>query len=151
MRGFSHVDSFTDPPELLLEFRAWQLRSMQGTRSAHEVVEMRAQGARFVARLAGVESREGAAKLTGAGIEVERAALPAPGERQYYQVDLVGLAVRNVEGVEFGRVDHFVDAPANAVMVVIGEREHWVPVTPQHLVKVDRDAGTIVVDWPADF
>ena len=151
MRGFSHVDSFTDPPELLLEFRAWQLRSMQGTRSAHEVGEMRAHGARFVARLAGVESREGAAKLTGAGIEVERAALPDPGERQYYQVDLVGLAVRNVEGVEFGRVDHFVDAPANAVMVVIGAREHWVPVTPQHLVKVDRDAGTSVVDWPADF
>ncbi len=112
---------------------------------------MRAQGARFVARLAGVESRESAAKLTGAGIEVERAALPDPGERQYYWVDLIGLAVRNVEGIEFGRVDHFVEAPANAVMVVVGEREHWVPATPQHLVKVDRDAGTIIVDWPADF
>ena len=151
MRGFSHVDSFTDPPELLLEFRAWQLCPVRGARSTHEVVEMRAQGARFVARLAGIESREGAAKLTGARIEVERAALPDPGERQYYQVDLVGLAVRNVEGVEFGRVDHFIDAPANAVMVVVGERERWVPVTKQHLVKVDRDAGTIVVDWPADF
>lgn len=151
VRGFCHVDSFTDPPGLLLEFRVWQLRSPQGVRSVHEVVEIRAQGARYVARLAGVEWREGAAKLTGAGIEVERAALPEPGERQYYRFDLVGLAVRNVEGVEFGRVDHFVDAPANAVMVVVGERERWVPVTPQHLVRVDRDAGTIVVDWPADF
>jgi len=115
------------------------------------VAEIRAQGARFVARLAGVDTRDGAARLTGAGIEVERAALPDPGERQYYQADLMGLAVRNVEGVELGRVDHFIDAPANAVMVVRGEREHWVPVTPQHLVKVDRVAGTIVVDWPADF
>ncbi len=151
MRGFSHVESFTDPPGLLLELRAWRLRTAQGARSSHEVAEIRAQGARYVARLAGVESREGAARHTGALIEVERAALPEPGERQYYRVDLVGLAVRNAAGVELGRVDHFIDAPANAVMVVIGAREHWVPVTPQHLVKVDRDAGTIIVDWPADF
>ena len=117
----------------------------------HEVAEIRPHGKHYVARLAGVETREDAARLTGAGIEVERTALPDPGERQYYLVDLLGLVVRNVEGIELGRVDHFVDAPANRVMVVRGEREHWLPVTPQHLRKVDRDAGTIVVDWPADF
>lgn len=151
MRGFSHVDSFTDPPQLLAQFRSWPLRFAQGVVAEYEVAEMRAHGARFVARLAGVDSREGAARLTGAVIEVEREALPEPGAGQHYWVDLVGLAVRNVEGEELGRVDHFVEAPANAVMVVRGEREHWVPVTPQHLVKVDRDAGTIIVDWPADF
>lgn len=124
---------------------------MQGARSAHEVAEIRPQGGRFVARLAGVESREGAARWTGARIEVERAALPDPGDRQYYRVDLIGLAVRNVEGVELGRVGHFVDTPANAVMVVAGEREHWVPATPRHVVKVDRVAGVVIVDWPADF
>ncbi len=151
MRGFCHVESFTDPPGMLRDFRVWQLRSVRGERSAREVAEFRALGARFVARLAGVETREDAARLTGAGIEVERSALPDPGERQYYRVDLVGLAVRNVDGVELGRLDHFVETRANAVMVVIGEREHWVPVTPRHLVKVDLAAGRIVVDWPADF
>ncbi|HNS28836.1 MAG TPA: ribosome maturation factor RimM, partial [Steroidobacteraceae bacterium] len=108
-------------------------------------------GARESRRLVGVDSRDDAARLTGAVIEVEREALPDPGEKQHYWVDLIGLAVRNVEGEALGRVDHFVEAPANDVMVVRGEREHWVPVTPQHLVKVDRAAGTIVVDWPADF
>ncbi|MGD9597771.1 MAG: ribosome maturation factor RimM [Steroidobacteraceae bacterium] len=151
VRGFCHVESFTDPPGMLRDFRVWQLRSVRGERSAREVAEFRALGARFVARLAGVETREDAARLTGAGIEVERSALPDPGERQYYRVDLVGLAVRNVDGVELGRLDHFVETRANAVMVVIGEREHWVPVTPRHLVKVDLAAGRIVVDWPADF
>jgi 16S rRNA processing protein RimM len=151
VRGYSHVDSFTDPPELLSEFRTWRLRNAQGAVAEYEVAEMRAHGARFVARLVGVDSREGAARLTGAVIEVEREALPDPGDRQHYWVDLIGLAVRNVEGEILGRVDHFIEAPANAVMVVRGERERWVPVTPQHLVKVDRAAGTIVVDWPADF
>jgi 16S rRNA processing protein RimM len=151
VRGFCHVDSFTDPPRQLLEFRGWQLRSVQGARSRHEVAEIRAQGARVVARLAGVESRDAAARLTGAMIEVERGELPEPGERQHYRIDLIGLVVRNAEGVELGKVDHFIDAPANAVMVVKGDREHWLPVTTQHLVKVDREAGTITVDWPADF
>lgn len=151
MRGFSHVESFTDPPEQLTKFRTWRLRTVQGECSVHEVADIRPQGAHFVARLAGVDTRSGAARLTGAGIEVERTALPDPGERQHYLVDLVGLVVRNVEGIELGRVDHFIDAPANMVMVVRGEREHWLPVTPQHLRTVDRDTGTIVVDWPADF
>jgi len=151
VRGFSHVDSFTDPPGLLSEFRTWPLRNAQGAVAEYEVAEMRPHGARFVARLAGIDSRESAARLTGAVIEVERAALPDPGEQQHYWVDLVGLEVRNLEGEALGRVDHFVDAPANAVMVVRGEREHWVPVTPQHLVKVDRAAGRVTVDWPADF
>jgi len=36
-------------------------------------------------------------------------------------------------------------------MVVRGEREHWLPVTPVHLRSVDLDAGLILVDWPAEL
>ncbi len=39
----------------------------------------------------------------------------------------------------------------NAVMVVKGGREHWIPVTGQHLRSVDRDARGLTVDWPEDF
>ena len=79
--------------------------------------------------------------------------MPPPGKRQYYRADLIGLPVRNVEGVELGRVRHFVDAPAGPLMVVQdgAGREHWVPAVPEHLRKVDLDAGSILVDWPADL
>jgi len=56
-----------------------------------------------------------------------------------------------LEGALLGLVDHFVDTPGNAVMVIKGVREHWVPVTAQHLRNVDRVARAIVVDWPEDF
>jgi len=96
-------------------------------------------------------SREGAAALTGAVVEVERATLPPAGEHQYYRADLVGLAVRNLDGVALGTVSHFVDAPAGAVMVTRepGGREHWVLASPKHLRNVDLSQGLVVVDWPA--
>jgi hypothetical protein len=81
----------------------------------------------------------------------EREALPPAEGREHYRDDLVGFEVKNVEGALLGAVDHFVDTPGNAVMVIKGVREHWVPVTKQHLRSVDRDARAIVVDWPEDF
>ena len=106
-----------------------------------------------MARLEGVADRDAAAALTGAMIEVERAALPAPKAREYYRADLVGLSVRNLEGAELGLVSHFVDMPRGAVMVTkrADGQEHWVPAQPKHLKKVDLTARAIVVDWPAEL
>jgi 16S rRNA processing protein RimM len=147
-----HVDSYTDPPEGLLEYPQWVVRVGSGDRVTRKLAEGQPHGDRLVARLDGVEDRDAAAVLTGAVIEVERADLPSPGKRQHYRADLVGLAVRNLEGVEMGRVAQFVDAPTGPVMVVkdVEGREHWVLATPQYLRKVEVDAGLILVDWPLD-
>ena len=58
----------------------------------------------------------------------------------------VGLA-----GRVLGRVDHFLDLPANAVMVVSGERDRWVPVGGRQLFRVDAGERRITVDWDAEF
>jgi 16S rRNA processing protein RimM len=107
----------------------------------------------LVARLEGVEDRDAAAALTGTVIEVQRSDLPPPGKRQHYQADLVGLGVRNLEGVELGKVAQFVDAPTGPVMVVKDAegREHWVLATPRYLRKVEIEAGSILVDWPVEL
>jgi 16S rRNA processing protein RimM len=151
VRGWVHVESFTEPPDRLLEYPQWHLRAATGERVTRRVIEARPQGQHFVARLEGLEDREQAARLRGAFIEVARSELPAPGERQYYRADLIGCAVRTLEGVELGEVQYFVDAPAGAVMVVKGEREHWVLASPTHLRKVDLEARSIIVDWPAEL
>jgi 16S rRNA processing protein RimM len=89
--------------------------------------------------------------LTGQMILVERELLPKPEGREHYRDDLVGFEAKNLEGALLGKVDHFIDTPGNAVMVIKGEREHLVPVTTQHLRSVDVNARTLVVDWPEDF
>ncbi|MBX5459955.1 MAG: 16S rRNA processing protein RimM [Steroidobacteraceae bacterium] len=128
-------------------------RTAAGERLTLRLVEGRPQGAGFVARLEGITDRDAAQRLQGARISVLRSALPKLRRNQFYQADLIGLGVANVEGAELGRVAHFVETPGGSVMVVRGDsgREHWVPATKTHLVKVDLEAGRITVDWPADL
>ena len=163
LAGWVHVSSYTDPPEALLEYREWALRRETGERQSYRLVEGQAQGERLIVRLDGIESRDGAALLTGAWVEVQRSELPPTGDREYYRADLIGLEVENLEGVALGRVAYFMDAPAGTVMVVedagaasgaraaSGRREHWVLADPAHLRQVDLAAGRILVDWPAEL
>jgi 16S rRNA processing protein RimM len=153
IKGWLHVESHTDPPERLLGYREWALRLASGERLTRRVAEGRRHGEGLVAHLEGVDERGAAATLTGAVIEVERTALPALAEREYYRADLEGLRVRNLEGAELGTVSHFVDAPAGVMMLTREEsgQEHWVPAAPPHLQRVDLAAGEILVDWPAEL
>jgi 16S rRNA processing protein RimM len=153
-KGWLHVESYTDPPDGLLRYREWALRLANGERLTRRVASGRGHGRGLVAQLEGVASREGAARLTGAIVEVERAALPPAGEHEYYRADLVGLAVRNLDGASLGTVSHFVDTPGGGAVMVAkepGGREHWVLASPRHLRTVDLVQRIIVVDWPTEL
>jgi 16S rRNA processing protein RimM len=150
VKGWVHIDTYTDPPEGLLEYRQWVLRLGTGERVTRRLAEGRPHSDRLVARLEGIEDRDRAAALTGAVIEVDRAELPPTGDREYYRADLIGLKVTNLESVGLGSVGYFADTPTGPMMVVQGEREYWVLATPKHLRKVDLAAGLILVDWPAE-
>jgi 16S rRNA processing protein RimM len=151
VRGWLRVQSFTDPPQRLFEWRSWLLKAETGTEREVKLLEARPQGNGWIAQLEGVDGRDAASRLTGQMILVDRNQLPPTTGREHYRDDLVGYEARNVEGALLGVIDHFVDTPGNAVMVIRGAREHWVPVTTQHLRSVDRVARAIVVDWPEFF
>ena len=151
VRGWVHVESWMDPPEHLLEQQEWRVSTATAPATVLAVRGLRRHGSGFVAQLPGCDTPEQASRWSGATISIERARLPEPGEREIYRADLVGYAVRNMDGVDLGTVDHFVDAPAHPIMVVVGERERWLPLTPVHLQRVDREARVAWVDWPADF
>ncbi len=148
--GWMHIQSFTEPLEGILDYPVWSLRRGPGAQSGYRLVEGRVHGRSVVARLEGVSDRDAAALLRGAMIEVRRDALPPPGEREYYRGDLLGFGVRNLEGVELGKLDHFVDGPGSAMMVVAGAVEYWIPAIPEYLRKVDLQSRVLSVDWPAD-
>lgn len=150
VKGWVHVESYTDPPDRLLDYREWLVKSATGEQFVPQ--EARTHGSGIVAKFEGVEDRDRAAKLAGAVIRVARSLLPQLEEREFYEADLIGLRVRNREGVELGVLQHFVATPGGSLMVILGEgRETWVPAVPQHLTKVDVKAGLIEVDWPAEY
>lgn len=148
VRGWVKVNSFTDPPEALLETPEWTLVRADGKRIEVEVLEASGHREQFRVALSSVEDRNAAEAIAGCWVQVQREALPELGEREHYRDDLLDYEVRNVEGVELGRLSHFVDLPAGAVMVVRGKAEHWIPAAPPHLKRVERDSRRLTVDWP---
>ena len=153
IKGWIHVESHTEPRERLLTYRVWTLKFPNGERTSRRLAQGRPHGAGLVAHFEGIADRDAAAALTGAVVEIERAALPKPGAREFYQADLLGFAVTNLESVALGTVSHFVAAPTGAVMVTRAAdgHEYWVLASPKHLKKVDLAARTIVVDWPTEL
>ncbi len=103
--------------------------------------------------LAGVADRDAAASLRDSEVLIERVERPAAAAGEYYRDDLVGFAVRNTEGAALGTLQHFLEAPAGALMVVkAGDgAERWLPGTGPRLKRVDLAAREIEIDWPADF
>jgi 16S rRNA processing protein RimM len=149
--GLVKIESYASPREAIFSYRPWYLR-LDGAETVVECPRGRAQGKGLVAELPGCIDPETARARYGALIEVPRSALPqlAPGE--YYWVDLEGLRVVNLEGVELGTVARLFATGANDVMVVKGEREHLVPFVQGPYVKaVDLTAGLIRVDWDPAF
>ena len=151
VRGWVKVKSYTEPPEQILEFPVWRADLPGGGHWNLMHLEGRRHGKGLVARLSGIEDRDQAKALAGQELWIERRELPALKDGEHYQADLVGLEVVNLEGRVLGRVDHFLETGANAVMVVIGEKEHWLPMVPRHVRRVDLGQGRITVDWDPDF
>lgn len=150
VQGWVRITSYTDPPDNILDYEAWYVQRA-GQWQAIEVEDGRMTAKGVQAKLAGIDTPEEARLHVGTEIAVPRSQLPpiAPGE--YYWSDLEGLEAVTPEGETLGRVDHFRTTPGGDVVVVRGEREHWIPFVKDRIVKVDLDARRIVLDWGLDW
>ena len=152
VRGEVKLESFTDPLEAIARYQPWTLRDARGQQRACEGVRVRGGVKGLIASMPEVADRDAADALRGVDILVPRSALPLPAAGEYYWVDLEGLRVVNVEGVDFGTVSHLFSTGANDVLVAQGERERMIPfVQPDYVRSVDFDTGVVTVDWDPDF
>jgi 16S rRNA processing protein RimM len=149
VQGWVKVFSYTDPPEGIVSYPAWDI--VRGTEIRRmTVLESKRAGQGMAVRLEGIDSREAAQMLSGAEVQLDRSELPAPEAGTYYWHDLVGLAASNRDGQALGRVEEILEFPAHPVLVLRGDRERLVPLVPERLVAVDLAAGTVTVDWHPD-
>ena len=151
LKGWQRLESWTDPPQGIFDYQPWSLRTAGGGRLSVERVEYQPHGDGWLVRLKGVQSRDEAAVHVGCWVEVPREALPELAEGEHYRVDLVGLTVRNLEGVELGQIVRVEEMPAHPVLVVQGDQERWLHYTREHVRQVDQAAGWLEIDWPEDF
>ena len=148
LKGWVKVFSFTDPREAILKYQPWLLGP---ERKTVQLLQGQPHGKTLIAALPGVTTPEQARTLVGQEIWLPRANLPGPGERTWYWSDLVGLAVRNVEGTDLGVVHQLLETGANDVLVVKGDRERLIPFVLDSVVReVNLAEQRLLVDWHED-
>jgi 16S rRNA processing protein RimM len=150
VQGWVKVASYTEPAANILNYAAWQIGRAERWQAV-EVQDGRETGKGILAKLAGIETPEAARLLVGMDIGVPRSALPPAAPGEYYWSDLEGLEAVTKEGAVLGRIDHFRSTPGGDVVVVRGAREHWIPFVKERILKVDLDAGRVVLDWVQDW
>ncbi len=152
VRGELKLESFTEPRNAIFRYQPWILRDPQGNEREVRGVRGKESGKTLVATFPDVTDRDAVEAMRGTEIYVPRSVLPPPQPGEYYWVDLEGLRVVNLEGVEFGRVSHLFSTGANDVVVVLGERERMIPfLQPDSITAIEFDAGLMTVEWDADF
>lgn len=123
----------------------------------------------IVVKLEGIDDRDAAFACKGKQIAVPRDQLPEPEENEYYWSDLIGLQVKNLQGIDFGHITEVFETGANDVLVVKPEavkleasakesdakkekpQERLLPFIASVVLEVDLKAKTMLVDWDEDF
>ena len=144
VRGLVRIKSFTEDPMSVAAYGP--LSDESGTREYRVEALSAARGA-ILARIEGVADRTAAEALRGLRLYARRERLPATGEREWYEADLVGLAVVGTDGRDWGKVVAFHDFGAGSVMEVSGGA--MLPFTDAVVPEIDVPGGKVVVDPPA--
>ena len=150
VRGWIKVQPYTEHVDNLLDYPVWRL-GKNGAWTPYEVQEAKIHGQSLVARLAGVDGRDAAERLSGLDVAVGRDELPPAEDNEYYWDELVGLTVVNTAGETLGTVDGLLETGAHDVLKVAGERERLIPFVAEIVREVDTATGRIVVEWGSDW
>ncbi len=112
-----------------------------------QIEHSRASGRLMYLKLAGIDTREAAQALRGAYLQVRERDLDALPEGEYYRFQLIGLAVRALDGRELGRVTDVLSAPENDVYLVSGPAgEVLIPAVDDVVRNVDVENGAITIE-----
>jgi 16S rRNA processing protein RimM len=108
----------------------------------------------LVVRLAGIDTRDAAEKLTGAELFARRRQLPPPSDDEFYHDDLVGLEAVSREGDKFGRIVALRNFGAGDILEIApatGGETLLLPFTKAVAVEIDFARGRIVIVAPNEI
>ncbi len=147
IKGAVRILSYAAVPEDIARYGP--LEDESGGRKFSLTVVGKARGA-VLAEVEGIRDRDAAAALKGTKLYVQRAALPAPEEGEFYWDDLVGLRAELKDGSTLGEVVAVHDYGAGPSLEVKRETGApvMVPFTNRAVPAVDLAGGRLVIDPP---
>jgi 16S rRNA processing protein RimM len=154
IKGWIRVQTYTRAISGLTNYPVWWISGANGWREV-KVEQSQAQGVDVVAKLTGIDDRDVAASLKGQQVAISRGDFPPAAKGEFYWADLIGLGVKNTEGLDFGIVTSMMETGANDVMVVqqsaVDGEERLIPFIADVVKRVDIAASLIEVEWGADY
>ena len=147
VRGDARVKSFCAEPSAIGDYGP--LTSDSG--ASYRLTVQRPIKGGYAVRLSGVTSKEAADALRGQRLWAPRAALPDPGEDEFYHSDLIGLEAVDTGGAPLGRVAAVHDHGAGDLLELRGPGHKGgilIPFTRAVVPTVDLAARRVVVDPP---
>ncbi len=152
VKGWSHVQSFTDDPADILGYKTWLIQHNDNW-VEYKIESKRSDGNKIAVKLAGINDRATAHTLRGSEIGIPEAQLPKLAQNEFYWRDLIGMNVVTVEGEALGTITSFFATGANDVMVVSGanEPEQLIPYAASVVKTVSVVDKRMTVDWDIDY
>ena len=144
IRGEVRIKSFTAEPT---DIKAYgPLFDADGNRFT--IRSVRVQKTVVVATIAEVTDRDGAERLNGRELFVDRDLLPDDDEDAFYQADLIGLPVRTLAGDAVGTAIAFHDFGAGELLEIKPARgaSVMIPFSEAAVPEIDLEGGAIVVE-----
>jgi 16S rRNA processing protein RimM len=168
VKGWIKVQPFAADPQALFSSRRWFLKTAEAAGPKRpaasvppllKVTQVRRHGDVVVAQVQDVADRGAAEALRGARVFVSRASFPSADPDEYYWIDLIGLAVVNLQGESLGTVTGLLDTGPHSVLRIAPEGadpgdeagERLVPFVAAYVVDVRLPERRIVVDWGLDY
>lgn len=154
VKGDALVFPLTDAPEAVFHAgRVLAVLDEQGRPTGETLTVARGRGYQraWLVHFAGIEDRVGleAIRQRYLGIAAQEARPLAPGE--FYLHELVGLRVELLDHTAVGTVREVLEAPQGWLLGVAregGGKDHLIPFAAGVVRRVDRGAGTIVIEPP---
>jgi 16S rRNA processing protein RimM len=151
VRGDLRIAAFTAEPGALLGYR--DLKRADGA-PALTLVSGRLDKGGLVAHARGVDTRDQAEALKGLELYIEREALPAADEDEFYLADLIGLETRDPAGALIGRikaVENFGAGDLLEIQPSDGGSSWWLPFTHDTVPEVRIEEGWVAVVRPVEI
>ncbi|NGZ08064.1 MAG: 16S rRNA processing protein RimM [Nitrospira sp. LK70] len=148
VKGEVRVRPLSDVPGRFEGLKSVSLLARSGQTLETSVTHVRRVGAGFILGLAGLTTPEDASLWRGSFIQTIRGSVPRLPDGQYYECDLVGLAVSTEEGQPIGVLEEIWDLPGNPLFVVRQEaKEILIPAAKELVRAVDLAARKMTVRW----
>lgn len=120
-----------------------------GARSNHEIESSKPHKRQFLIKLRGVNHIDSARQHIGATLLVDDAALATLEPGQYYQYQVIGFQVVDIDGRLIGTLVSTLSTGGGELYVVQGStKEHLIPAVKEIVEKVDFGEKKMVINPP---